>query len=85
MTKMQEPNRALWLWLFSEGGRYSVVEIAQKFEWSVDYATMQIYSMLRQKRVQKFSEKPNNRLRVKFGVTGLCQVPTGMTLAEVQA
>ena len=84
MTKMQEPNRALWLWLFSEGGRYSVVEIAKKFEWSVDYATMQIYSMFRQNRVQKFSETSNNRLRVKFGVTGLCEVPSGLTLAEVQ-
>lgn len=85
MTKMQEPNRALWLWLFNEGGRYSVVEIAEKFDWSVDYATMQIYAMARSNRVQKFKEKLNNRIRLKFGVTGLCEVPFGMTLAEVQA
>lgn len=85
MTKMQEPSRDLWLWLFNEGGRYSVVEIAEKFQWSVDYATMQIYSMTKSNRVQKFKEKLNNRVRIKFGVTGLCQVPAGMTVAEVQA
>lgn len=80
---MQQNNRELWMWLFNEGGKYTAAEIAEHYGWHVDYAVKVIYSMHRNHLVEKFPPEKNNR-RQRYGITGTCQVPQGMRLAEVQ-
>lgn len=81
---LQDPSRGLWLWLFNEGGRYTAQEIAAKHGWSSDYAIARLFALSSRGQIQKFPPAEGSR-RQRYGVTGLCKVPTGMTVAEVQA
>jgi hypothetical protein len=82
--KIQNANRELWLWLFREGGRYTAAEVAKQQDISTSLAIQRLFSMQRRKLIQKFPPAPGSR-RQRYGVTGLCEVPCGMTIAEVQA
>jgi hypothetical protein len=84
MTCLQDPSRGLWLWLFNEGGRYTAQEIAVQQDWSVEYAIDRLFSMSSRGQIQKFPPAEGSR-RQRYGVTGTCRVPSGMTVAEVQA
>lgn len=84
MALQAEENRDFWLWLFNEGGRYTANEIAAKHGWTVDKALERLFSMSSRGQIHKFPPEPGDR-RQRYGVTGTCRVPTGMTVAEVQA
>lgn len=84
MTRLQEPNRKAWLWLLNEGGRHTAAEVAQSQDWHVDHAMAQLFSMHRHKLIEKFPPAQGSR-RQRYGVTGTCEVPCGITIAEVQA
>lgn len=81
---LQDPSRGLWLWLFNEGGRYTAHEIAVSQDWAVEYALERVFAMSRRGQIHKFPPAEGSR-RQRYGVTGTCKVPTGMTVAEVQA
>jgi hypothetical protein len=84
MATMQASTKALWMWLKDEGGRYTAAEVAEHFEWHVDYAIACLYSMRRHKMIAVFSPLEGSR-RQRYGVTGMCHVPQGLTVAEAQA
>jgi len=84
MTCLTEPSRDMWLWLFNQGGRYTANEVAAHFNWSVEYAVDRLFSMAGRGQLEKFPPAPGSR-RQRYGVTGTCRVPTGMTVGEVQA
>jgi hypothetical protein len=83
-VKIQDQNRDLWLWLFNEGGRYTAAEIAKAHDISASLAMQRLYSMQRRDLIAKFPPAAGSR-RQRYGITGLCEVPCGMTIAEVQA
>ena len=81
---LQEPNKELWLWMLNEGGRYTAAEVAKKQEIGVELAMQRLFSMQRRRLIDKFPPAPGSR-RQRYGITGMCEVPCGMTIAEVQA
>lgn len=81
--KIQDANKSLWLWLFAQGGRHTAAEIAKAHGIGVELAMQRVYSMQRRNLIQKFPPAPGSG-RQQYGVTGLCEVPCGMTIAEVQ-
>lgn len=83
MAFQQDEAKNLWLWMLHTGGGKTISQIARQFEWSTEYTTERIFSMLRSNTVVKFPVELGERQR-RYGVTGLCRVPQGMTLAEVQ-
>ena len=80
---MQQTNRNLWLMLFNEGGRYTAAELADRLSVHTDYMVEQLNSLHRARLIEKFQPEVGQR-RLRYGITGSCSIPRGMTLAEVQ-
>lgn len=78
-----KPTRDVWLWLMQSGGRYTAHEVAEHFGWDSDYAVERLFTMARDNLIEKFPPEPGQR-RKRYGVTGLCNVPQGLRVAEVQ-
>lgn len=80
---LQTVTRDLWLFLLTEGGEYTAAEIARRFDWTLNETIQRLNSMIRCGTVQRFPPEPGQR-RLRYAVTGLCAVPSGMKVAEVQ-
>ena len=77
-----KPTRDVWLWLMQSGGRYTAHEVAQHFGWDYNYAIQRLFTMHAGNLIEKFP--PESGRRQRYGVTGLCNVPQGLRVAEVQ-
>ncbi len=80
---MQEFNKKLWMLLFNEGGKFTANELAVRLDVHVDYMMDQLNSMHRGRLIEKFAPEKGSR-RLRYGITGTCQAPRGMCLAELQ-
>lgn len=82
---ISKPTKRLWLWLHSHPGLWTAQQVAQRT--GVDSAEVftALHEMSRPQRslVQKADPELGER-RMRYGVTHECQVPTGITLAELQ-
>jgi hypothetical protein len=82
--KISEPNRKLWLWLCDQGGTWTVQEILQRYGGDSGKVFRALHGMHRRELVAQFPPLPG-QFRKRYGVTGTCLVPYGVSVAEAQA
>lgn len=82
---ISKPTKQLWLWLHSHPGFWTAQQVAQRTGADGAAVFTALHEMARPKRglVQQTPPEPGER-RKRYGVTADCQVPTGITLAELQ-
>lgn len=85
MAATSDLTRAIWLWLLQHGGRYTAAEIAHGLGKDTDPVFAQLTAMCTRGLVAKFPPESSDGRRLRYGVTGLCGIPQGMRVAEVQA
>jgi hypothetical protein len=73
----------LWRWLFDHGARWTASEIAQRTGVDSQKIFRALHNMHRNGTVAQFAPAPGDH-RKQYGVNGLCLVPKGLTLSEVQ-
>lgn len=81
---LSDANKFLWIWLLQHHGFWTCQEIAQR----TGYASINIFRALHGMHCRKLVEQcePAKGERWKrYGVTGTCLVPLGLSVAEVQA
>lgn len=75
--------KRVWLLLYSEGGRWTAEEIAEKLQITRPLWTA-LGEMVRGDFLERFRAKNiDGELMVKFAVTRKCRVPRGVTLDEM--
>jgi hypothetical protein len=75
--------KRVWLLLYSEGGRWTAEEIADKLQITRPLWTA-LGEMVRGDFLERFrSQNIDGELSVKFAVTRKCRVPRGVTLDEM--
>jgi hypothetical protein len=82
--KLADPNRQLWLWLLQKGGAWTAHDIAQQLGLQASDVFWQLSGMARRGLLEKLAPEAGSR-RLRYAVTGTCQVPAGLCVAEVQA
>lgn len=82
--KLSDPSRSLWLFLLHQGGQWTASEVARRNDISAAEAFQALTAMSRRNLVEKF-EPAAGKFRLRYGVTGTCSVPSGFSVAEVQA
>lgn len=84
MLDLANPNRELWLWMFSDGGAWTAYDLARQLgREDITAVFDQLSGMARRGLVEKMKPTPDSR-RLRYAVTGTCLVPHGMHVAEVQ-
>lgn len=81
---LAKDSRDLWIFLMQNGGAWTCKQIAETFGGD----SQEIHTVVNRLMVKKYVEilPPAEGSRWKrYMVTGLCKVPSGMYLAEVQA
>lgn len=76
--------KRIWLHLLSSGGYWSSKEIAEALGLTAKQIELSVYQMHASDQIIKRSTK-DTRVRVRFGVTHSCKVPTGIALTEILA
>lgn len=82
--KISNENRKLWLWLCTRGGKWTAQEIAQHFGGDSQALFRALHGMHRRELVAQFPPA-EGQYRKRYGVTGTCLVPYGVSVAETQA
>jgi hypothetical protein len=80
---LREPNRVLWLWLFNDGGAWTAHDLAHELGQDVERTFNQLSGMARRGIVERMTPEAGTR-RLRYAVTGVCLVPHGLHVAEVQ-
>lgn len=83
MKPLVPNNRAMWDLLFSTGEALTAAEVAQRVDIENMTAFWGLQNMARRGLI-KTKPRPKTRYLTYF-VDGMCMVPRGMHLAEVQA
>jgi DNA-binding IclR family transcriptional regulator len=81
---LNDANRALWLWLLNAGGYWTCEEIARATGYASINVFRAVHAMTRRGLIDQTDPAPGS-FRKRYGITGLCLVPLGMRVAEVQA
>jgi hypothetical protein len=85
MTRaLTPPKRRIWLWLCTEGGKWTARELAQRIGGDSQEIFRALHGMHVRNLVEQFEPDAGGRYK-RYGVTGTCLVPIGLTVAEVQA
>lgn len=84
MPRLSEPSRELWLFLLQDGGAWTVADLADATAGDPAQVFERVSRMSVCGLVEKLPPLEGNR-RLRYAVTGLCAVPLGMRVAEVQA
>lgn len=78
-------NKRLWLWLYARGGYWTVQQVAQRTGEDSDEVFAALIEMSRRRRglVHQVRAEHGER-RLRYGVTEECQIPSGLTVAELR-
>lgn len=82
--KISDKNRKLWLWLCTEGGKWTALELAKRYGGDSKDIFRSLHAMSRRDLVAQFPPE-DGQIRKRYGVTGTCLVPFGVSVAETQA
>jgi DNA-binding MarR family transcriptional regulator len=82
--KISEKNLRIWLWLCSHGGLWTAQELAQRLGGNSQDIFRSLHAMSRRQLLAKYPPDENGRY-YRYGVTGTCLIPYGVSVAEAQA
>lgn len=82
--KVSPENRKLWIWLCTQGGKWTAQELAVRYGGDSQELFRSLHAMSRRQVIAQFPPAPGER-RKRYGVTGTCLVPIGISVAEAQA
>lgn len=82
--KISDKNRRLWIWLCSQGGKWTAQELARRYGGDSQELFRSLHAMSRRQLVAQFPPEEGNRFK-RYGVTGTCLIPFGVSVAETQA
>lgn len=80
MAHLRTDNRALWLWLFNDGGAWTADDLVRERGRG---AALAAADMAQRGLLEKL-EPIAGSARLRYAVTGTCLVPQGLHVAEVQ-
>lgn len=84
MPQMSESNKELWLWLLQAGGYWTAHDVARQTAREHMDVFHALHAMARRGLLVQI-EPAKGSIRKRYGVTGMCLVPLGLTVAECQA
>lgn len=82
--KISDKNRRIWTWLCTQGGKWTAQELARHMGGDSQQIFRSLHAMSRRELVAQFDPEPGSRYK-RYGVTGTCLVPYGVSVAETQA
>lgn len=82
--RISNENQKLWVWLCTRGGKWTAQELAHNLGGDSQRIFRQLHGMSRRQLVAQFDPEQGSRYK-RYGVTGTCLVPYGVSVAETQA
>lgn len=82
--KISQKNLRVWLWLCSQGGLWTAQELAVRLGGDSQDVFRSLHAMSRRQLIAKYPPEDGSRYH-RYGVTGTCLIPYGVSVAEAQA
>jgi hypothetical protein len=82
--KISDKNRALWVWLCMNGGKWTAQELAKHYGGDSQELFRSLHAMARRQLIAQFPPEAGQH-RKRYAVTGTCLIPYGVSVAETQA
>lgn len=84
MSALHDEASAIWLWLLQHGGWWSAPELASLCGGDQALASRRLRIMEQGGMLQRRNPSGEHK-RIRYGVTGTCRMPAGLTVGQVQA
>ena len=82
--KISDRNRKLWIWLCTQGGKWTAQELAVHYGGDSQELFRSLHAMHRRDLIAQFPPEEGSH-RKRYAVTGTCLIPYGVSVAECQA
>lgn len=80
---LSDENRRIWLWLCTQGGKWTAREVSQRIGVDSQKVFRAVHAMARRELIAQYPPAEGSRYK-RYAVTGTCLVPMGLSVAEVQ-